>query len=89
MFEALLGESRTQLLRPARAGERARPGARFFQPLRQTVESIFDTFKDQLSLEGHGGHTITGVVVRVYQRILPLPPRSGTTTTPANPSNVH
>ena len=72
MFETLLGESGTELLRPARAGERARPGARFFQPLRQTVESIFDTFKDQLSLEGHGGHTIAGVVVRVYQRILAL-----------------
>ena len=72
MFETQLDESHTDLLRPARQGEHARPGARFFQPLRQTIESIFDTFKDQLNLEGHGGHTLTGVAVRVYQRILAL-----------------
>jgi Transposase DDE domain len=72
MFETLLDESDIDLLRPARKGERDRPGARFFKPLRQTVESIFDTFKDQLNLEGHGGHTITGVAVRVCQRILAL-----------------
>ena len=28
--------------------------------------------KGQLDLEGHGGHTITGVAVRVYQRLLAL-----------------
>jgi hypothetical protein len=31
-----------------------------------------DTAKGQLDLEGHGGHTITGVAVRVYQRLLAL-----------------
>lgn len=72
MFETQLEESHTDLLRPARKGEQERPGARFFKPLRQTVESIFDTFKDQLNLEGHGGHTLIGVAVRVYQRILAL-----------------
>jgi hypothetical protein len=61
-----------ELLRPARKGEQARPGAPFFRPLRQTIESIFDTAKGQLDLEGHGGHTITGVAVRVYQRLLAL-----------------
>ena len=60
------------LLRPARKGERPRPGNRFFRPLRQTIESIFDTAKGQLDLEAHGGHTITGVAVRVYQRLLAL-----------------
>jgi hypothetical protein len=49
-----------------------RPGARYFRPLRQTIESIFDTVKGQLDLEGHAGHTITGVAVRVYQRLLAL-----------------
>jgi hypothetical protein len=71
-FEATIGAAGVELLRPARAGEPPRPGARFFRPLRQTIESIFDTAKGQLDLEGHGGHTITGVVVRVYQRLLAL-----------------
>ena len=71
-FETVLGELGVRLLRPARKGEPARAGARFFRPLRQTIESIFDTAKGQLDLEGHGGHTITGVAVRVYQRLLAL-----------------
>ena len=71
-FEATIGAAGVELLRPARSGEPPRPGARFFRPLRQTIESIFDTAKGQLDLEGHGGHTITGVVVRVYQRLLAL-----------------
>ena len=57
----------------ARPAPARHPGReRFFRPLRQTIESIFDTAKGQLDLEGHGGHTITGVAVRVYQRILAL-----------------
>ena len=71
-FEATIGAAGVELLRPARTGEPPRPGARFFRPLRQTIESIFDTAKGQLDLEGHGGHTITGVAVRVYQRLLAL-----------------
>jgi hypothetical protein len=71
-FEATIEDAGVELLRPARKGEPARAGARLFRPLRQTVESIFDTAKGQLDLEGHGGHTITGVAVRVYQRLLAL-----------------
>jgi hypothetical protein len=71
-FEACLHQSGLGLLRPARKGEPPRPGDRFFRPLRQTIESIFDTVKGQLDLEAHGGHTITGVAVRVYQRLLAL-----------------
>ena len=37
------------LLRPARKGEPSRPGARLFKPLRQTIESINQTFKGQLT----------------------------------------
>jgi hypothetical protein len=51
-------------LRPARKGESERVGARLFKPLRQTIESINQTFKGQLDLERHGGHTPTGVLVR-------------------------
>jgi hypothetical protein len=60
------------LLRPARNGEPERPGTRFFKPLRQVIESIDETFKGQLDLERHGGHTPAGVWVRVPQRVLAL-----------------
>lgn len=69
-FEATLDGTGATLLRPARKGERSRPGSQFFKPLRQVIESINDTFKGQLDLERHGGHTPAGVTVRVLQRIL-------------------
>jgi hypothetical protein len=71
-FEATLAQTGLHLLRPARKGEPERAGARFFKPLRQTIESINDTFKGQLDLEQHGGHTIAGVIVRIWQRVLAL-----------------
>lgn len=71
-FETTLAEAGLTLLRPARKGESDRAGSRFFKPLRQTIESIFDTYKGQLDLEGHGGKTPNGVLVRVLQRILAL-----------------
>jgi hypothetical protein len=71
-FEHTLTEAGIDLLRPARKGEQQRPGARLFKPLRQTIESINQTFKAQLDLERHGGHTPAGVIVRVLQRILAL-----------------
>jgi hypothetical protein len=71
-FEAALAEAGIELLRRARQGEPERAGGQFFKPLRQTVESIFDTLKGQLDLERHGGHTPTGVLVRVLQRLLAM-----------------
>ena len=71
-FEATLAEAGVDLLRPARKGEQPRAGTEFFKPLRQTIESINDTFKGQLDLEQHGGHTPAGVWVRVVQRVLAL-----------------
>ena len=71
-FEQTLADAGIDLLRRARKGEPERAGGRFFKPLRQTVESIFDTLKGQLDLERHSGHTPTGVLVRVLQRILAL-----------------
>lgn len=71
-FEATLASGGIRLLRPARQGETARPGTRFFKPLRQIIESVNDTFKGQLDLERHGGHTPAGVLTRVLQRILAL-----------------
>jgi hypothetical protein len=71
-FEAALTAAGIRLLRPARHGEPARAGAHLFKPLRQVIESVNDTFKGQLDLERHGGHTPAGVIVRVLQRILAL-----------------
>jgi hypothetical protein len=71
-FERELSEHGVQLLRPARKGERERPGAALFKPLRQAIESINETFKGQLDLERHRGRTPGGVIARIRQRILAL-----------------
>lgn len=71
-FEADLDAAGIELLRPTRKGEKPRPGQRFFKPLRQIIESVFDTFKGQLDLEHHGGKSIAGVCTRVAQRVLAL-----------------
>jgi hypothetical protein len=71
-FETGMAAAGIRLLRPARKGEPARAGAHLFKPLRQIIESVNDTFKGQLDLERHGGHTPSGVIVRVLQRILAL-----------------
>ena len=71
-FESRLGDHGIQLVRPALKREQQRPGARQLKPIRQIVESVFDTLKGQLSLERHGGHGQQGVLVRVLQRLLAL-----------------
>lgn len=71
-FEATLEQAGLDLLRPARQGEKPRPGARFFKPLRQIIESINDTLKGQLDLEQHGGRTTAGVIARVVQHLLAM-----------------
>jgi hypothetical protein len=70
--ETTLHTAGVELLRRARKSEPERPGARLFTPLRQTIESINQTFKGQLDLERHGGRTPAGVIIRVLQRILAL-----------------
>jgi hypothetical protein len=71
-FETSLTETGVKLLRPARKGEPERAGSALFKPLRQSIESINQTFKGQLDLERHGGRTAAGVTIRVLQRILAL-----------------
>lgn len=71
-FERELVKLGAQLLRSAREGERVRPGAALFKPLRQVVASINETFKGQLDLERHRGRTPGGVIARVMPRILAL-----------------
>jgi hypothetical protein len=71
-FEHRLAHHGVEVLRPARANEAARRGGRQLKPVRQIVESVFDTLKGQLSLENHHGHSQQGVLVRVLQRLLAL-----------------
>jgi Transposase DDE domain len=71
-FEATLSGAGLHLLRPARQGEPEHDDQRYFKPLRQVIESIFDTGKGQLDLERHSAHTPEGVLIRVLQRLLAL-----------------
>jgi hypothetical protein len=59
-----------RLLRPDRRDEPARHGN--LGGVRQWIESVYDTLKDQLGLERHGGRTPHGVFTRVAQRLLAL-----------------
>ena len=72
VFEAGLDEAGIDLLRKARKGEEPRPGAEFFKPLRQVIESVNATLKGQLDLERHQGRTPQGVCARIAQRVLAL-----------------
>jgi len=69
-FEALMRELGAIFLRPDRKNEQPRFGN--LGGVRQWVESIFDTFKGQLSLEHHGAHTMAGLRTRIGQRLLAL-----------------
>jgi hypothetical protein len=70
--EMWLNEADITMVRPAYRNEPPRPGRMLLRAVRQTIESVNDTLKDQLGLEHHGGRTTTGVTVRVLQRILAL-----------------
>jgi Transposase DDE domain len=69
-FEALMAELGALFLRPDRKDEPRRFGG--LGGVRQWIESIVDTFKGQLSLEGHGAHTMPGLISRIGQRLLAL-----------------
>ncbi len=71
-FETDINTGGMTLIRPATRSEKPRPGQQALHAWRQTIESIFDTLKDQLGLERHGARTRPGVAVRVQQRILAL-----------------
>ena len=58
------------LARPDRKDERRRFGN--LGGIRQWIESVYDTLKDQASLERHGGRTPAGVYVRIAQRLLAM-----------------
>ena len=64
------GQIKVLLVRPDRKDERHRYGN--LGGMRQWIESVYDTLKDQLALERHGGRTPAGVFTRIAQRLLAL-----------------
>jgi len=71
-FEKAIADSNLCLLRPVRKGEAPRAGKELLRPLRQVIESVNQTLKAQLELEGHGGRTEQGIIVRILYRVLAL-----------------
>lgn len=70
--EKQLNDNGVTVIRPAYRNETPRPGRMLLHAVRQSIESVNDTLKGQLGLEQHGGRTITGVTVRILQRLLAL-----------------
>jgi Transposase DDE domain len=71
-LDRYLAERGVELLRPSYRNRAPRPGQRLLKPIRQLIESVFDTLKGQLDLELHGGRSIDGVGARIGQRLLAL-----------------
>lgn len=69
-FQAQADRLGATVLRPRRKDERG--PSPHLAPLRQRVESIFQTFKDLLTLERHGARTLHGLRARIASRILTL-----------------
>lgn len=70
--ETWLGERDITMVRPVHGNEKRRLGPALLRAVCRTIESVNDTFKGQLDLEQHGSRAITGVAVRVLQRVLAL-----------------
>jgi hypothetical protein len=64
-LETELAGCGVQLLRPSCKDEQARCGEPMLKKVRQLIESVNDTLKGHLDLEGHGGRTVEGVTVRI------------------------
>lgn len=69
-FKQLTDAMGLQLLRPDRRDETYRNG--HLGGVRQWIESVNQTLKNQLGLEGHRGRTLPGVFTRIAQRLLAL-----------------
>lgn len=69
-FEAAAADLDALILRPRRKDE---PGkGPHLAPIRQRIESIFQTCKDILTLERHGARTLKGLRTRISARFLAL-----------------
>ena len=76
-FEQHVAALGGRLLRPDRKDEPPRTGS--LGGIRQRIESTFDTLNGQLSLERHGGRTLTGLAAESPDAGSPSPPPSSTT----------
>ena len=70
-FEAAVAELGALLLRPSRADEPNRQTPPIGK-IRQRIESIVNSLKDQLRLEHHLAKTPAGLICRITARILAL-----------------
>jgi hypothetical protein len=86
-FEQFVGALDARLVRPDRADEPARFGN--LGGVRQWIEAIIDTLKDQLSLERHGAHTSRAPGSGSPSGCWPWPPASGSTGSWAPRSSAH
>jgi hypothetical protein len=69
-FEQLAAELDATIVRPRRKDEPGR--GPHLAPVRQRIESIFQTCKDLLTLERHGARTLHGLSTRIRMRFLAL-----------------
>ena len=69
-FEQLAAALDATIIRPRRKDEPA--GGPHLAPIRQRIESIFQTCKDLLTLERHGARTLHGLGTRIRTRFLAL-----------------
>lgn len=69
-FEHAAAELGATIVRPRRKNEG--PGGPHLAPIRQRIESIFQTCKDLLTLERHGARTLNGLATRICTRFLAL-----------------
>ena len=69
-FEHSAHQLDATIVRPRRKDEG--PGGPHLAPIRQRIESIFQTCKDLLTLERHGARTLHGLATRISTRFLAL-----------------
>jgi hypothetical protein len=69
-FEHAAAELNTSVCRPRRKDEAGR--GLHLAPIRQRIESIFQTCKDLLTLEHHGSRTLHGLRTPINTRFLAL-----------------
>lgn len=69
-FETELAKLEATIMRPRRKDEQGR--GPHLAPIRQRIESIFQTCKDILTLERHGARTLSNLRVRLCTRFAAL-----------------
>jgi hypothetical protein len=69
-FEHAAAKLEATIIRPRRKDEQ--PSGPHLAPIRQRIESIFQTCKDLLTLERHGARTLHGLHTRICTRFLAL-----------------